>query len=128
MNRGQYIPFSDEEQRSIFGPVVTIVGFSFPVSVNITMTEEQAKRLGRGERVCVLPDLPDSDRVYYQLYELPKDKVTISGDGWERIVDIPRANIGEVMDILYPDGLCESCWKIISAIEGDTIRLTGFGD
>ena len=77
---------------------------------------------------CIRPDLPDGDRVYGELWNLPKDIVTISGDSWERIADIPREHIEEIMQILYPNGLDEHYWKIISAIEGNVIRLTGFGD
>lgn len=126
MSKGAYVPYSLDEQRAIFGPCAHETADSFSEMLALAMSPEQAGKLGRGTQICIDPLLPNGDTLYYQLNKI-SHLAKLEGD-WERIVTIPRERIKEVMSILYPDGLDDRYWKIISAIEGGSIQIIGYGN
>ena len=125
--KGEFRHYSDEEQIQIFGDSSTQLVGGFTEETWLAMGYDQAERLGRGSVVCIRPQLPDGKKIYYRLETLPPDLCHVE-PGWTIKVTVPRENIEEVMDILYPNGLDEKHWEIISAIEGDVITILGFGD
>ena len=78
--------------------------------------------------VCIESGMPDSSRIYFEMVKLPSQLVTIVENGWEREIFFKKRNAKKIFELLYPDGIKFDYKKALNRINGEKVRLIGWGD
>lgn len=102
------------------------ITFTMPIVVYIAMSEEQAEE--EKGAVCIEWEIPDSSRIYFEMVKLPSELVTIVENGWKREIFFRKKNAKKIFELLYPDGIRFDYKKALNRINGEKVRLIGFGD
>ncbi len=97
-----------------------------PIAVYIAMSDEQAEE--EKGTVCIEWEIPDSKRIYFDMVELPSELVTIVENGWHREVIFRKKNAKKIFELLYPDGIKFDYKKALNRINGEKVKLIGWGD
>lgn len=102
------------------------ISFTMPIVVYIAMSDEQAEE--EKGAVCIEWEIPDSSRIYFEMVKLPSELVTIVENGWEREIFFKKRNAKKIFELLYPDGIKFDYKKALNRINGEKVRLIGWGD
>ncbi len=98
-----------------------------PLEVFVAMTPGQAEE--EHGYVCIGEHLPDSERIYFDMLKLPEYLVEIVECGWQREIVFKKKDAKTVFNLLYPKGYKKPHYrKLINRVNGDMVRIIGFGD
>lgn len=62
------------------------------------------------------------------MVKLPSELVTIVENGWKREIFFRKKNAKKIFELLYPDGIKFDYKKALNRINGEKVRLIGWGD
>ncbi|MCF0127411.1 MAG: hypothetical protein HUJ70_02520 [Pseudobutyrivibrio sp.] len=102
------------------------MGSGMPMEVYVAMSEEQAEE--EHGFTCLEKPLPDSDRIYIEMGRLPEDIFQVVKLDWECEVTFRKKDAKKAIKYLYPQGCAVDITRLINRVNGETIRLIGFGD
>lgn len=128
MLRPEWAPEITEEIKRNLGADGRLerITFTMPIVVYIAMSDEQAEE--EKGAVCIEWEIPDSSRIYFEMVKLPSELVTIVENGWKREIFFRKKNAKKIFELLYPDGIKFDYKKDLNRINGEKVRLIGFGD
>ena len=96
------------------------------IEVYIAMSDEQAEE--ENGSACIEWEIPDSKRIYFDMLELPPELVTVVANGWQREIFFDKKNAKKIFGLLYPEGIKFDYKKALNRINGEKVRLIGWGD
>lgn len=97
-----------------------------PIEVYIAMSERQAEE--EHGSTCIEWELPDSRRIYFEMEKLPEKLITVVSKGWQKEIIFQKKDAKKILQLLYPEGITFDYQRLLNRIQGNEVRLIGFGD
>lgn len=97
-----------------------------PIEVYIAMSEQQAEE--EHGSACIEWELPDSRRIYFEMEKLPDKLITVVSKGWQKEIIFQKKDTKKILQLLYPEGITFDYQRLLNRIQGNEVRLIGFGD
>ena len=90
------------------------------------MSEQQAEE--EHGSACIEWELPDSRRIYFEMERLPEKLITVVSKGWQKEIIFQKKDTKKILQLLYPEGITFDYQRLLNRIQGNEVRLIGFGD
>ena len=97
-----------------------------PIEVYVAMSEQQAEE--EHGSACIEWELPDSRRIYFEMEKLPEKLITVVSKGWQKEIIFQKKDTKKILQLLYPEGITFDYQRLLNRIQGNEVRLIGFGD